>query len=1857
MKTPARFARWIVSPTACLGLLLVLPIAPRLLAEDAAPEATPTEINPTTNTDVSTIITTGGGYDAWTGSVRRVIHDIYSVPGAVGYGHLAYTRTYSSHYTTEGGALGDEREWSGSYSWQAYGAGSVYGGLTIFYPDGRQEAFTHTQEGDNFMRGARGTKDRVNFFWGQPDQSGARIGWVDLYLEDGSIVHFYAYSSYIGPGDPPSILYADYVCQYVLDPNGLQTNIEWEIYQNGDAPKRRLHQVTDPTGRNLTFQYVSASSPVLTRVDASDGQYVIYTSTGSGASKVQTSTYSDGTSATYTYVHTTTTTGGRDRVRTANDTHAEGPMRGITYNYLADAQPKFGGQIDFEGSYPGNVRVSTYVHSGNTITETRGDGAFTRSFDIQKDNNTPLMYSKTDFAGHREYFHYNANRFLDQWTDFRGSGTGDVAHTTIYQNEPILGRPLTITHPPSASADPFSYGTSSTTYSYEDPAHPEPQFPYFVYSIRDDRGQVTTYDRFPRIPQAPDMPQWKQRIKTITYPDIQVDSTYPTETFVYDRFGQVTRHKLKNGYYQHARFDNVTGLLMELWNPSPSDTLPNEPHYIYAYYTSGAWKDRVQTITNPLGNSETYTYDHKFDGAGNPTTIACPGRGLVTRITYNNDAHGSTSSTSKQFVYDIYGNKVSETNEAGEETTYEYDDYNRLTKVTKPFTNGQTSETKYYFNRYSGLVAVADPLTHTHNAAGREDTGALVRTINVYDQNFRLSSTTKGTGTQAATTQFAYDANGNQVTVTDPKLKSTTVSFDSRNRKTRMVSPEVHLGINNSTITQYTSEWQYDAANNVTDYHRPDGKWEHGKLYDAMNRLTWDYDPMGRRTRFTYYASGTLRSVTDANDHITYFEYDKRFDLKSRMIYPRVTDTQEWAYDANKNLIERTTVNGTKQSFGYDARNRKIWMRWDNSVDWSDFGYDVAGRLNYAFNPYSTITRQYDGGYLSSETQTLPALASLPISAVQVQQAWSRRYHGAVFYDIVLPLSGTPGVECRTGTTETIVVAFWHDVTVAGATIVSGNVTGVVSKAVNGRFVTLTVPGVANAQTIVVKLVGVRDETTNDYDDVLIPMSVVIGDSTGNGSVNSSDITQISTNSGSPIGNTNFRCDLNTSGMINAGDVNIAKTFEAGLPPTFDSLPTKSVNYAYNKDGKVARIRVLLHSYDYDQTYDTLGRLELIYPDNDVPHTLAYHQYYYDLNSNVTERKNWRENNIQSYSSTVRSTPDEINRVKDLAVYVPSQIMPNGQRRNFITNEHYGYDGMNRLKYVSREEDNLNDVFGYNDAGELTSALYGTGQPVTARPPPSLEEGELGGGATPTPTPMPQLPPVEHSEDDQTDPMHVTLTCPGAAKIFYTTSEVGYDDPDAGPPQHDSDGRAIAPTQEYVGPVAVPPGKLLYFQAVGYAPGNDDSDNEMWLESNADYSENGIFHPDSTEVNPGVLTTYHLDNCGNRTGSDGCVVGGVPCAYDPNELNQYDTVCGNFVGNGSEHELNEYAGVGYTYLGDTYLSQVMSPTDTYKLGYDALGRCVRRTFNNIRTYIIYDGERPIMEFDGNAGVTASNVYGAGVDEIIKRTSGIGEYMIPDRLGNIVAVAGATGAPLEWYRYDAFGTPTIFYPADAAFGRTHTTSNISNRFLFTGREYAEKFGFYEYRARAYNPTLGRFMSEDPKLFDAKDYNLYRYCANDPLDKTDPMGLFTYQFDDSYPEADRPTAAAALDGYKATGRGKQLSDQSPHLVIKVIPADATHKTAAVGTDKLRLDPKDPALLDPQTRRNFQAHPGELPPSDAKGRIVTVGHEVGHLVTNQKDESKAGPDNHNVRDNENPVRKDLGLPDRKTYDGVDVNKPKNF
>jgi RHS repeat-associated protein len=96
---------------------------------------------------------------------------------------------------------------------------------------------------------------------------------------------------------------------------------------------------------------------------------------------------------------------------------------------------------------------------------------------------------------------------------------------------------------------------------------------------------------------------------------------------------------------------------------------------------------------------------------------------------------------------------------------------------------------------------------------------------------------------------------------------------------------------------------------------------------------------------------------------------------------------------------------------------------------------------------------------------------------------------------------------------------------------------------------------------------------------------------------------------------------------------------------------------------------------------------------------------------------------------------------------------------------------------------------------------------------------------------------------------------------------------------------------------------------------------------------------------------------------------------------------------------------------------------------------------------------------------------------------------------------------EQYEYDAFGKPYVF----SSTAQPLNSSTFGNRFLFTGREYLSELKLYDYRNRMYQPELGRFLQPDPKQFEAGDYNLYRYCHNDPVNKMDSFGLKDREID--------------------------------------------------------------------------------------------------------------------------------------------------
>jgi hypothetical protein len=168
------------------------------------------------------------------------------------------------------------------------------------------------------------------------------------------------------------------------------------------------------------------------------------------------------------------------------------------------------------------------------------------------------------------------------------------------------------------------------------------------------------------------------------------------------------------------------------------------------------------------------------------------------------------------------------------------------------------------------------------------------------------------------------------------------------------------------------------------------------------------------------------------------------------------------------------------------------------------------------------------------------------LTPLQLVFVVSRKTHGSAgAFDVDLPLTGTPGVECRSGGATgdySLVATFNNNVVSGNATFDSGigSVSG--PPIFSGHTMTVNLTGVTNLQTISVTLRDVMDEFSQTSPDTAINMTVLIGDSNGNGSVNASDVSQTKSRIGQALLGTNFRSDVNANGVINATDVALVKT-------------------------------------------------------------------------------------------------------------------------------------------------------------------------------------------------------------------------------------------------------------------------------------------------------------------------------------------------------------------------------------------------------------------------------------------------------------------------------------------------------------------------------------------------------------------------------------------------------------------------------------------------------------------------------------------------------------------------------------------
>jgi hypothetical protein len=134
-------------------------------------------------------------------------------------------------------------------------------------------------------------------------------------------------------------------------------------------------------------------------------------------------------------------------------------------------------------------------------------------------------------------------------------------------------------------------------------------------------------------------------------------------------------------------------------------------------------------------------------------------------------------------------------------------------------------------------------------------------------------------------------------------------------------------------------------------------------------------------------------------------------------------------------------------------------------------------------------------------------------------------------------------VECRsTNGKYTFVFTFSSDVVSGSATVTSGTGRVKGSPIFSGNTMTVNLTGVTDVQKITVTLNNVTSSTSQVLPDTAVSANMVIGDTTGDKTVNNPDVTQTRGQVGMTVSASNFREDVKVNGAITSADVSLVRS-------------------------------------------------------------------------------------------------------------------------------------------------------------------------------------------------------------------------------------------------------------------------------------------------------------------------------------------------------------------------------------------------------------------------------------------------------------------------------------------------------------------------------------------------------------------------------------------------------------------------------------------------------------------------------------------------------------------------------------------
>jgi YD repeat-containing protein len=391
----------------------------------------------------------------------------------------------------------------------------------------------------------------------------------------------------------------------------------------------------------------------------------------------------------------------------------------------------------------------------------------------------------------------------------------------------------------------------------------------------------------------------------------------------------------------------------------------------YTYYANNdadlGKRGNVATITNAAGHLTSIT---AYNAHGQPLTIVDPNGMTIT------------------LAYDARQRLVSR-NSGGEVTNYDYDGVGQVTKVTLP----DGSFLSYTYDAAHRLTGMQDNLgnsiAYTLDAMGNrtleqvfDPASALAqKRSRVYSSLNRLF---QELGAQNQTTEYAYDNQGNVVSVKDPLNQVTSNQYDALNRLAQVTDP--NLGV---------AQYAYNGLDALTQVTDPRGLVT-GYTVDGLGNLAQQSSPDTGTTVNTYDTAGNLATQTDAKGQVTRYSYDAL--NRVTLITFHDQSKQAYAYDQGANakgrlssITETNAANAvTNQiAYAYDLHGRVTSeTRTVNGVQYAlSYTYDMAGRLSGLTYPSGrTVTYAFDAlGRVSQVTTTKATLTQVVVQNVAYQ--------------------------------------------------------------------------------------------------------------------------------------------------------------------------------------------------------------------------------------------------------------------------------------------------------------------------------------------------------------------------------------------------------------------------------------------------------------------------------------------------------------------------------------------------------------------------------------------------------------------------------------------------------------------------------------------------------------------------------------------------------------------------------------------------------------------------------------------------------------------------------------------------------